>query len=194
MPGSLDIRYIAAAALLAACGIWAYQLHQLDQVGDRETTLLYGLKKRGQETEAAQVASLPSFKELAGLNLFGDPGKPEGNDKTEEPRDVVSSALPTTRLNVKLVGILDNTDNNKDSALIESGGTAKRYYIGENIAGGASLYSVQADSVVLKRNGSLEVLRYPKVDPSKNRSSATEGGSGPSGHIRSLKDRIGNKI
>ncbi|WP_444884975.1 type II secretion system protein N [Microbulbifer sp. PSTR4-B] len=97
--------------------------------------------------------------------------------KQEAVPEVDLSNLPITQLNIVLSGVLDNSDKSKASALVaEKGKPAKRLYVGDSLPGGAELYSVEVDHVVLRRNGRMEKLTYPEMDgrpnvPLKNYSS-----------------------
>ncbi|MFA0791756.1 type II secretion system protein N [Microbulbifer echini] len=99
--------------------------------------------------------------------------------KQEATPEVDLSSIPVTQLNIVLSGVLDNSDKNKASALVaEKGKAAKRLFVGDSLPGGAELYSVEVDHVVLRRNGRMEKLTYPEVDgrpnvPLKNYSSLT---------------------
>ena len=74
--------------------------------------------------------------------------------------------LPVTRLDLKLVGTFTHDSPKQASALIaENGKPSKRYYGGDTVAGSAELVGVTKHSVVLRRNGRDEVLRFPRISP-----------------------------
>ena len=73
--------------------------------------------------------------------------------------------IPITQLNLILSGVLDNSAKDKASALVaEKGKPAQRLYVGDRLPGGAELYSVEVDHIVLRRNGKMEKLTYPDED------------------------------
>lgn len=68
---------------------------------------------------------------------------------------------PETRLALTLHGLFSG--NSESSALISAaGGQPRRYLEGASLPGGAVLAEVQKDQVLLRRQGQLEVLRFPK--------------------------------
>ncbi|MDP5209061.1 MULTISPECIES: type II secretion system protein N [unclassified Microbulbifer] len=85
--------------------------------------------------------------------------------KKEVVPEVDLANLPATQLNIVLSGVLDSSNKGNASALVaEKGKPAKRLYVGDALPGGAELYSVEVDHVVLRRNGRMEKLTYPEVD------------------------------
>jgi len=74
---------------------------------------------------------------------------------------------PDTRLNLELRGTIAAEEADRALAIIaESNRDEKVYAIGDAVAGGASLYSVYPDKVILRRAGQLETLRLPRADDS----------------------------
>jgi len=68
---------------------------------------------------------------------------------------------PETRLALTLHGLFSGSS--ESSALIAAaGGQPRRYLEGASLPGGAVLSEVQKDQVLLRRQGQLEVLRFPK--------------------------------
>ncbi|MFS1523623.1 type II secretion system protein N [Microbulbifer sp. 2304DJ12-6] len=85
--------------------------------------------------------------------------------KKEVVPEVDLANLPATQLNIVLSGVLDNSNKDRASALVaEKGKPAKRLFVGDVLPGGAELYSIEVDHVVLRRNGGMEKLTYPEVD------------------------------
>lgn len=73
------------------------------------------------------------------------------------------SAVPDTRLDLKLIGILAGSRSSDSRAIISQQGSAeKSYAIGDDIVRGVSLQAIFADRVILSRNGQMETLR---LDP-----------------------------
>lgn len=85
------------------------------------------------------------------------------SDKPQPEMDLAN--IPITQLNLVLSGVLDNSSKEKASALVaEKGKPAQRLYVGDKLPGGAELYSVAVDHIVLRRNGKMEKLTYPDED------------------------------
>ena len=127
-----------------------------------------------------QVASRPEtgmgLEQIAGLHLFGNPAaKPAAPAMPKE--------LPKTDLKLTLVGAITDSDPSRASALIDAEKQTRRYYIGENIPGGAVLHEVRADSVVLKRDNRYETLSFPK---STDAVAQARGGFGVAGGSASV--------
>lgn len=97
------------------------------------------------------------LEQIATLHLFGDVAA----NKVAPP---VPAVLPKTDLKLVLVGAITDSDPQKASALIQADNQTNRFYVGDNIPGGAALHEVLADAVVLKRNDRYETLPFPKVD------------------------------
>ncbi|WP_226661633.1 type II secretion system protein N [Microbulbifer aggregans] len=73
--------------------------------------------------------------------------------------------IPITQLNLVLSGVLSSSVDDRASALIaERGKPAQRVFVGETMAGGAEVYSVEVDHIILRRNGQMEKLTYPDAD------------------------------
>ncbi|KUJ84815.1 hypothetical protein AWR36_004020 [Microbulbifer flavimaris] len=100
---------------------------------------------------SATLPSTPFF----GLAVVGPAAEPE--------LDLAN--IPITQLNLVLSGVLDNSEENKASALVaERGKPAQRLFVGDRLPGGAELYSVATDHIILRRNGKMEKLTYPDED------------------------------
>lgn len=86
--------------------------------------------------------------------------------ETEDSEPEVDLAnIPITQLNLVLSGVLNNSTKEKASALVaQKGKPAERVYVGDSLPGGAELYSIAVDHIVLRRNGKMEKLTYPDVD------------------------------
>ena len=95
------------------------------------------------------VQSTVSINQIPQFHLFG--GGDEG-------------ALPETNLQLTLQGVLTDTDPAKSFAIIASAGSpGKVYRSGDTVMGGAQVYSIERDQVILRDQGRLEVL--PLVRP-----------------------------
>lgn len=105
---------------------------------------------------AAKPASTLGLEQIAALHLFGNAA-----DKPLAPP--VPTELPKTDLKLVLVGAITDTDPKLGSALIDADHQTKRYFVGDNIPGGAVLHEVLESSVVLKRENRYETLAFPKA-------------------------------
>ncbi|GAA5523544.1 hypothetical protein Maes01_00092 [Microbulbifer aestuariivivens] len=86
-------------------------------------------------------------------------------EPVEEPPALDLANIPITQLNLVLSGVLDSSNENRASALVaERGKPAQRLFVGERLPGGAELYSVATDHIILQRNGKMEKLTYPDAD------------------------------
>jgi general secretion pathway protein C len=89
---------------------------------------------------------------IAAAHLFGVADvAPQSEDSARE-----SSA------NLVLNGTIATQDPKHGMAIISDGGPSRLYSVGNNV-GGASLYSVYLDHVILDRGGTLETLKLPRL-------------------------------
>jgi general secretion pathway protein C len=99
----------------------------------------------------------PDTQQIIGSHLFGAvAGRPGTGD---------ASSAPDTRLQLALSGIIAGKNPKDGLAMIGPQGQPTRLYcVGDPIAaaGGARLYRVFADRVVLESDGGLETLRLPR--------------------------------
>lgn len=117
------------------------------------------------ERKSPKGAPPPSAASLPSTPFFG---RAEPKKATEVP-EVDLENIPLTQLNIVLSGVFDSSNKTKASALVsEKGKPSKRLYVGDRLPGGAELYSVEVDHVVLRRNGRMEKLTYPEVDGRPN--------------------------
>lgn len=93
---------------------------------------------------------------LKNANLFG--AFQASEQQAVDPVDVVDA--PETRLRLILKGTVADKDQSRAFAIIGEGakGDDTVYWVGDSIPGNASLYSVHADKVLLRRAGKLETL------------------------------------
>lgn len=105
---------------------------------------------------AASRAQPIDIQRIARAALFGRANAPVQSDVN----------APQTQSNLRLAGTIASSDPNKGYAIIgESGGAAKFYSTGDAVPGGARLHAVYADRVILDRNGQLEALALPRLNP-----------------------------
>ena len=89
---------------------------------------------------------------IGAAHLFGEaPVTPQSEDSARE-----------STANLVLTGTIATQDPKHGVAIISDGGPAKVYSVGNNV-GGASLYSVYLDHVILDRGGALETLKLPRL-------------------------------
>ncbi|WP_105104088.1 type II secretion system protein N [Microbulbifer pacificus] len=85
--------------------------------------------------------------------------------KTEAAPEIDLANIPITQLNLVLSGVLSSSVTDRASALVsERGKPAERVYVGHKLPGGAEVYSVEVDHIILRRNGQMEKLTYPDAD------------------------------
>ncbi len=84
--------------------------------------------------------------------------------RTADPTTQNPANAPLSSANLVLAGTIATQDPKHGIAIISDGGPSKVYSVGDNV-GGASLYSVYLDHVILNRNGSLETLLLPRLLP-----------------------------
>ncbi|MEJ2425224.1 MAG: type II secretion system protein GspC [Candidatus Thiodiazotropha sp.] len=102
------------------------------------------------------------LSKLANLHLFGDAASKPVTKK-------VDAKAPETRLNLTLHGVFVADKPEDGAAIIGTSGSVQKYYkVGGGIMSGVTLQAVFNDRVVLLRNGKSEVLRFPKVNDSRD--------------------------
>lgn len=73
------------------------------------------------------------------------------------------SHLPSSQLQLSLIGILAaNPMQSAQAIMVTPDGNQAVYVTGDTLPGGAVLYQILPDSVVIKRQGHLESLHLPK--------------------------------
>ncbi len=99
--------------------------------------------------------------DIVSANLFGDPSPAP-----------IAKATPKTTLDLTLQGVLAASDNDMARAIIMSGKrSSKLYSIGESIQGaGVSIDAINANEVLLNRNGAIESLPLTTLKTSGNNS------------------------
>jgi general secretion pathway protein C len=96
---------------------------------------------------ARKVVDLPS---ILRANLFGQAAAPTGAD------------APVTTMNLKLSLVFAASDEKRGfAALGPSNGEVKVYRVGDEVPGGARVYAVYVDRVLLDRGGVIEALLVP---------------------------------
>lgn len=141
--------------LLALCA--GLLLLGLQGYSDRRI-LVGGQDLSGGQVEAngsAQGETL-DLAAIIALNMMGGAAASAASAATTE-------AIPDTRLDLQLHGIFASNGERLAGAVIaQAGGESGFYRIGDEIADDVTLHAVAGDSVVLRRGGALETLRYPE--------------------------------
>lgn len=124
-----------------------------------------------QTTAPIKVASKP-LPDIANMHLFGT------HAVAVAPNQV--AALPTTTLQLTLQGLFVNANAKESKALISAPGHAMRAYgPGDTVPGGATVYEILKDGVVLQRGSHLEKLTLPikpvKFSPSPSQMNFQQG-------------------
>lgn len=103
--------------------------------------------------ETVKISSKP-LPNIADMHLFGL------HQVAVAPSQVAS--LPQTTLQLTLNGLFANANVKKSRALISAPGhSMKSYRVGDTLPGGATVYEILTDGVILQRNGHLEKLTLP---------------------------------
>ncbi len=91
------------------------------------------------------------MNQVIAAHLFGRP---------EQKKEPVQKVAPKTRLNLALTGVIASNDPKYARAIIASGSKpAKSYGVGDMLGkSNVKLHSIEADKVLLERNGKLESL------------------------------------
>lgn len=95
---------------------------------------------------------------IVAVHLFGaaDASAPAG--------DPAAVDAPDTTLNLQLRGAIAAGNPRFAHAIIADGGGQEQvYFLDDTLPGGATVQRIEADRVVLARNGSFEVLRLPRL-------------------------------
>lgn len=128
-----------------------------------------------------RVAPMVDVSRLAALNLFGQP--PVATARGE------AANAPDTSLQLRLTGVLVNTDAARSSAIVAErnnpAAATKVYRINDVLPGGAALVEVYDDRILIKRgDGAGEVLRFEKTG-------LLDGGTPPVAGIPGSNDDAG---
>ncbi|MEE9494325.1 MAG: type II secretion system protein GspC [Gammaproteobacteria bacterium] len=117
------------------------------------------------EYNAAQIASW----HLLGKKVIVKKVTPVKKEKAAPTR------APETRLNLTLSGVFAADGDSARAIIGDPRGKDESYSVGDPVPGGARLYEIYADRVILERNGGYETLRLPQ-DGVGNRSSSSPRG------------------
>ena len=102
-----------------------------------------------------QAPRYVDVERLSGRHFFGEP--------STDSETIVAEELPETELQLTLRGAFQALHKEKAGAIIEDDAqNSSHYVIGDTLPGDATLKAVNANSVVLSRNGVLETLYFPE--------------------------------
>lgn len=103
-------------------------------------------------------AQAAGTRSLASLHVFGEATLAPSADDLLAPH-----VAPVTQLRLTLLGVFASTTKNSAWAIIsDPGGQEESYGIGAAVPGGATIYEILPDHVILLRAGRYETLILPK--------------------------------
>lgn len=123
------------------------------------------------QTGQVQQEMALSPEQVRSWELFGRYQAPE-TAASDQPVDA-----PETRLRLDLLGVFQTGDTSAAGAIIaEQGGEGELYHPGQVLPGNATLETVYADRVMLRRQGRLETLKLkePSLEGTVSRTRSTE--------------------
>ncbi len=134
------------------------------------------------------AGAVPSpAEEIAKWHLFGTPVAPTA---VQAPQ-AVPEEVPETNLKLRLVGVAASSDAGSALAIIvDPAGQEQPYQVGDQLPGGAVLYAVQSDRVLLRRKGRLETLKLPVETSGGVSASGGVRGSDADGALRGVRDTL----
>lgn len=156
LSGSRAWPWLARAVTVALVIALGYRLADLTWVvaAPAETATVPTSSPSPTRTVASSQA--PSGPQFAAWHLFGTP-----DSKEQAPAAPIDA--PETQLNLDLKGVLHSDDPEEARAIVAGSGQPERKYrIGDELPGGATLERVYKDRVILKRNGRYETLKLPR--------------------------------
>lgn len=134
------------AVIVFFCFLLIYYLWQVFTVFFPASTVLHQQK---MSIMASKVEPIP---DIAAWHLFG-------------VYQDAASLLPTSQLQLTIVGVFAAEPMEYSQAIIASGdGIQKNYFIGDVLPGNAILTEVLADGVVVRHKGRLEKIVLPKPE------------------------------
>ncbi len=156
-PFATGLATVIAAALLGLSG--ARAVNYWLQENNKPPLLKTGI---ASQFSAKSRDKRVDYKELTKLHLLG---RVENNIAKKEPKKKGLIKAPETTLNLKLIGVLFDRDKGDGYAIIsEAGKPQKAFHKGDKLYGNATLYDIEPNRVILKRNGRHEALTLKKPD------------------------------
>lgn len=105
------------------------------------------------------AASLPALAQLLSTPLFGKAATP---DQTAKPGKAAPKPVVVAPLTIKLLGTVVANDDSAAVIAKSAGAEEKLYFIGDSIMPGVTLKSVEANAIVVERNGRPERISMEK--------------------------------
>ncbi len=154
-PFATGLATVIAAALLGLSG--ARAVNYWLQENNKPPLLKTGI---ASQFSAKSRDKRVDYEELTKLHLLG---RVENNIAKKEPKKKGLIKAPETTLNLKLIGVLFDRDKEDGYAIIsEAGKPQKAFHKGDKLYGNATLYDIEPNRVILKRNGRHEALTLKK--------------------------------
>ncbi|MGR8947868.1 MAG: type II secretion system protein N [Gammaproteobacteria bacterium] len=156
----------ACAAICLALVYLSTAVLESATLADSKLQQQTGTGPAGLENAPQPAAALVDvdFAALPGLHLFGrysPKSEPELPKIASEP-ELDLSALPKTKINLKLSGIgFTSNDNRAYAIIVTPNGQHDHFIIGEEIVPNATVHLIERERVIIKRGGELEVLELP---------------------------------
>jgi len=148
---------------------------------------------RAPDEIKAAKAVLPDLADLVSVPLFGKfVVKPVSKPKPVA-RQAIQPAAPS-RLNIKLLGTVVAGENSAAIILIAASHEQRVVFTGDAIEKGANLVAVEADAIVVERNGKLERISMEQsarlnVGPAPEKPLPIRAPAAPANPIRKKIDR-----
>jgi len=173
LPSLPSIATLALTILVTAEGVRvAYQLVLLSRTAPTEQQVS---GERPPRLVAAGSHERATAQAIVAAHLFGTPERPR---VSEDPNKV-----PVSVSNLTLTGTLARHNPKQGGAILSDGGRSSFYKVGASV-GGAILYAVYSDRIILDRDGTPEALLIPLAKPSSGESGRHQtevaAGGGPS--------------
>ena len=167
-------RCVAYSAAAACAVVVAYEFFTLAAMMNQTRFPAVVHTDQPAPQQAASDTASRAIDGVADAHLFG---VFEGH--SDAPLVQQRARAPDTTLDVKLTGILFGKDMQHREAIIASSGHERTYRAGQEIddAAGATVRDVLADSVVLEREGTAEMLRLVNYVEAPLRNSAASAGA-----------------
>jgi len=145
---------LAAVALLTFAALNTYNSYRMTQEASQGSDAVLHDRARPQPS-----AGSVNLGQIPGWHLFGDKAK---LPKAPPKKEIINA--PTTPLALTLQGTFLGKSKTDDSwAIISSSKNEQAMYkVGDEIPGGATLFSVEPFQVILERNGRHESLPLPR--------------------------------
>ena len=136
-------------------------LAQVDNAGSADSTHKPSVADSNESAEQRMV----DITRVADMHIFGRYAPPADKsvEKPVEPEPVLDlSALPKTKINLKLSGIgYTSNDVRAYAIIVKPDGQHDHFVIGEEIIPNATVHLIERERVIIKHNGKLEVLELP---------------------------------